>query len=104
MMLLPACSRRRGRLPAEALIAALESGRLAGAAVDVLAGEGQGRALASPLVAYAATHDNLLITPHIGGATRDSMEKTEIFIAEKLVRALEAAATPHAAERGRMPV
>ena len=37
-----------------------------------------------PLIEYAKNHDNLIITPHIGGATYESMHKTEIFMAEKL--------------------
>ena len=33
--------------------------------------------LASPLLEYACRFDNLLITPHLGGATFELMEKTE---------------------------
>lgn len=65
-----------------ALIAALESGALAGAAVDVVIGER--RNVLSPLVAYARTHDTLLLTPHIGGATYEAMEATEVYMAQQL--------------------
>ncbi len=41
------------------------------------------------LLAYARDHGNLIITPHMGGATVESMEKAEVFIAHKLVRFLE---------------
>lgn len=70
---------------AEALIEALCTGKLAGAAIDVVSNEQQGIGTmrSHPLVHYAASHPNLLITPHIGGATSDSMRKTEIFMAEK---------------------
>ncbi len=78
----------RGEIIEEAaLLAALESGALAGAALDVLSGENSGRegwAETDKLIAYARTHRNLLITPHVGGATAESMEKTEIFMAGKL--------------------
>lgn len=70
----------------EALLEALTSGHLGGAALDVLSGESASGMNWHPLVQYARTHDNLIITPHIGGATRESMEKTEIFIAQKLAR------------------
>lgn len=73
-----------------ALLAALESGHLAGAALDVLWDE-RGGVAASPLVAYARRHDNLLITPHIGGATYESMAATEIFMARKLEAFLQGA-------------
>ena len=77
----------RGELVDEnALLAALETGRLSGAAVDVLSGE-QTRER-QPLVEYARRHGNLLITPHIGGCTAESMEKTELFMAGKLEAAL----------------
>jgi len=76
----------RGELVDErALLEALESGRLAGAALDVLADERSAGMEDHPLVVYARTHNNLLLTPHIGGNTVESSEKTEIFLAEKLV-------------------
>jgi D-3-phosphoglycerate dehydrogenase len=67
------------------LLYALENNQLAGAALDVVCDEDHLRKTGyHPLVEYARNHSNLLITPHIGGATYESMEKTEIFIAEKL--------------------
>ena len=64
-----------------ALLDALQSGWLAAAAVDVLEDEEKIlRGLAHPLIEYARAHDNLLITPHIGGATYESVEKTDAFI------------------------
>ena len=71
-----------------ALVDALRQGRLAGAALDVLVGEPDIGAR-HPLVAYAREHQNLLIVPHIGGNTHESFEKTEVFIAERVARALE---------------
>ena len=72
-----------------ALLAALESGHLAGAGLDVVADEFSG-GLSQVLLAYARDHDNLIITPHMGGATIESMEKAEVFMAQKLARFLEA--------------
>ncbi len=75
----------RGELVDEqALLDALRSGRLAGAALDTLADERPAGMAEHPLVAYARTHDNVLITPHIGGCTAESMEKTELFLATRL--------------------
>ncbi len=78
----------RGGIVDEAeLLAALEDGRLAGAALDVVDGEPNvGRD--HPLVAYARRHDNLLIVPHVGGNTAESFAKTEVFLAGKVVEAL----------------
>lgn len=71
----------------DALLAALQSGHVAGAALDVLEGEyshDKDWAKKDPLVEYVRGNQNLLVTPHIGGATFESMEKTEVFIAQKL--------------------
>ena len=68
-----------------ALVWALENSELAGAALDVVSSEtSQDRNAIDILINYADHHDNLLITPHIGGATIDSMHATEVFMAEKL--------------------
>ena len=69
-----------------ALLQALQSGRLGGAALDVLCNERSDGMEDHPLVAYAREHDNLIITPHIGGCTFESMEKTEVFLAQKLLQ------------------
>ncbi len=71
----------------DALLDVLNSGHLAGAALDVLRGENIAQSEWTQhdrLIAYAHSHSNLLITPHIGGATSDSMAKTERFIAQKI--------------------
>ncbi len=68
----------------EALLQALRSGQLAGAAVDVLCAESSSGMANHPLVSYAREHENLIITPHIGGCTVESMEKTEYFLATRL--------------------
>ncbi len=71
-----------------ALEKALEKKWIAGAAIDVVRDE---RGVATdlkkdPLWQYAKTHRNLLIVPHIGGATFEAMRETEIWIAKKTVR------------------
>ena len=82
----------RGELVDErALLEALRSGRLAGAALDVLAGESAAGMGGHPLVDYAREHGNLLITPHVGGATAESMERTERFMAGRLLEFLSRA-------------
>jgi D-3-phosphoglycerate dehydrogenase len=81
----------RGELVEEAaLLHALESSRIAGAALDVLTDESSSGMSGNALIEYARLHDNLLITPHIAGCTLESMHKTENFLAEKLASYLEA--------------
>ncbi len=76
----------RGELVDEvALLDALKSEHLAGAALDVLYGEGDLNSSSNILINYARQRHNLLITPHVGGCTFESMGKTELFMAEKLL-------------------
>ena len=62
------------------LLEGLKSGKIAAAALDVLEGEHEIGSSGHPLIQYASTHKNLMITPHIGGATFESVEKTDLFI------------------------
>ena len=72
-------------LDGAALVDFIRSGRLAGAAVDVVEGEtGPGGIASDPLAVASRDLEQLLVTPHIGGATFESMEKTEVFMARKL--------------------
>jgi D-3-phosphoglycerate dehydrogenase len=80
----------RGELVDEsALLAALSTGQLAGAAVDVLCGERSAAMAEHPLIVYSREHTNLLVTPHIAGCTAESMEKTENFLAQRVVAWLQ---------------
>lgn len=77
----------RGKVVDEmALIEALVNKKVAGYATDVLADELDfinGKAESS-LIEYTKENNNVIITPHIGGATFESREATDIFIAEKI--------------------
>jgi D-3-phosphoglycerate dehydrogenase len=70
-----------------AVVMALSDGRLSGFAGDVISGEGGiNWKESSPLFQYAKTATNVLLTPHIGGLTYESMAITEQFMAEKIKR------------------
>jgi len=76
----------------QALLNALKNRKLAGAALDVLDGEFnrdfRDRATEHPLVEYASSHENLLITPHIGGSTVDAWRMTEQFTIDLVLKTL----------------
>jgi D-3-phosphoglycerate dehydrogenase / 2-oxoglutarate reductase len=78
---------RGGLVDESALLEALVTGRLAGAALDVLADEPEVDP-GSVLIRYARENENLIITPHLGGCTLESMEKTEVFLSERVCAAL----------------
>lgn len=73
----------------QALIEALGKGIIKGAALDVLDGEFEpgfsNKVLSHPLVKYAQTHDNLIITPHIAGSTEDAWYLTQRHVIEQTI-------------------
>jgi D-3-phosphoglycerate dehydrogenase len=70
----------------------LESGHLMGAAFDVFEGEFDAgfrdRFPNHPILEYARTHDNLVLTPHIGGSTVDAWRLTEAYAIDMAVNHL----------------
>lgn len=78
---------RGGLIDEDALYEQLLNKKIAGAALDVL--EGEPEVKSNKLINYANNHSNLIITPHIGGNTYESFEKTEKFISQKINTAIE---------------
>ncbi|MFC1498518.1 NAD(P)-dependent oxidoreductase [Verrucomicrobiota bacterium] len=69
-----------------ALLNALVAGRVAGAALDVLRDEpATGKRIESDMLEYSRTHSNVVITPHVAGATYEAMRATEIMLAQKII-------------------
>jgi len=68
----------------DALAAALHSGHLAGAAIDVFPVEPRSNEdeFVSPLREY----DNCILTPHVGGSTMEAQENIGLEVSEKLVK------------------
>ena len=68
----------------EALVYALQSKHLAGAAVDVFPAEPKGAVdeFLSPLRGM----DNVLLTPHIGGSTEEAQQSIGTEVASKLIK------------------
>ena len=81
----------------------VKSGRLAGAAVDVVEGETAGGVGSDPLLQAARELEQILVTPHIGSATVESVEKTEVFMARKLADFLRRMIAEDANERPERP-
>ena len=68
----------------DALKAAVERGHVAGAAIDVFPTEPKkaNEALATPLRGL----DNVILTPHIGGSTKEAQENIGAEVAHKLIK------------------
>jgi len=68
----------------DALAAALDSGRIAGAAIDVFPSEPESNA--HPFESPLRRFDNVLLTPHIGGSTVEAQESIGLEVAAKLLK------------------
>lgn len=75
------CAARGGVINEDDLLAALGSGKVAGAALDVFATEPPG---ATPLV----THPHVVCTPHIGAQTKEAQMRAANDIASEVLAAL----------------
>jgi phosphoglycerate dehydrogenase-like enzyme len=78
---------RGGTIDESALCDALVANRLGGVGLDVLSGEPH--VAGNTLRRLALKRDDVIITPHVGGNTIESRERTESFIAAKVISALE---------------
>ena len=74
-----------------ALYQALKNKWIAGAAIDVMWNESSDglHLKTDPIFAYAKNNKNLIIVPHIGGATYEAMAITEDFIAKLVVKSIQ---------------
>jgi phosphoglycerate dehydrogenase-like enzyme len=75
------CAARGGIIAETALLSALESGQVAGAALDVFGVEPPG------LTALVA-HPNVIATPHIGAQTEEAQLRAASDIAQEVLAAL----------------
>jgi len=68
----------------EALVDALDSKHLSGAAIDVFPKEPKGNSetFVSPLRA----HDNVILTPHVGGSTQEAQRDIGVEVSGKLIK------------------
>jgi D-3-phosphoglycerate dehydrogenase len=80
---------RGGLIDEQALVRALEEGRVAGAALDVFDGE---PVTSHPLFGL----DNVVVTPHLGASTAEAQDKAGLAIAEQVVLALRGEFVPYA--------
>ncbi len=68
----------------DALVSALETGHISGAAIDVFPVEpvANGEEFSSPLRQF----ENVILTPHVGGSTQEAQENIGIEVAGKLAK------------------
>ncbi len=73
------------------LLNALRRKKIAGAGLDVIDGEWltDDKRSEHDLIKYTKKNSNLIITPHIGGSTKESIEDSRIFMAKKIVSYLK---------------
>ncbi len=85
----------------DALHAALKSGHLSGAALDVFPVEP--KSVDEPLASPLRGMRNVILTPHIGGSTQESQENIGREVAEKLLRFVQSGTTKGAVNFPEIP-
>jgi D-3-phosphoglycerate dehydrogenase len=74
----------------DAIYEAIISNKISGYASDVLSFEhDKDKRVQNKLFNLSKINNNVIFTPHIGGATFESWEKTELFIIEKIIQNIE---------------
>jgi len=68
------------------LTKALKNKIIAGAALDVISNENSFNPKKNILINFARKNNNLIITPHIGGATIESWNQTELFVVNMFIK------------------
>ncbi|MCL4260357.1 MAG: hypothetical protein KJZ52_07000, partial [Anaerolineales bacterium] len=76
------CAARGGIVDEAALVAALNSGKVAGAALDVFAAE-------PPGATELTSHPRVIATPHIGAQTAEAQSRASADIASEVLSALQ---------------
>ena len=80
---------RGGLIDEDALVRALQEGRVAGAAIDVFDGE--------PVTDHPLFElDGVIVTPHLGASTAEAQDKAGMAIAEQVLLALRGEFVPYA--------
>ena len=76
------CAARGGIIDESALVAALNSGKVAGAALDVFGQE-------PPGLTEAVSHPRVIATPHVGAQTAEAQSRASADIAAEVLSALQ---------------
>jgi D-3-phosphoglycerate dehydrogenase len=79
----------------EALVEALRSGKVAGAALDVFPAE----PYSGPLLEL----ENVVVTPHLGASTHEAQDRAGVIVAEQVVAALEGGLVTNAVNMPSVP-
>jgi len=68
------------------LLIALKENEIGGACLDVIDGEwlAPDALFQHPLIKYSRSYNNLILSPHIGGATKESIYGARVFMAKKI--------------------
>jgi len=75
----------------DALVSAIQNGKIAGCAVDVFPQEP--RSNADPFISPLQGLPNVILTPHIGGSTEEAQKEIGEFVSERLIQYINTGST-----------
>ena len=82
---------RGGTIDEPSLLAALESGHIAGAALDVFTSEPPPFDDKTSVISQLISHPKVIATPHLGASTKEAQENVSIDVCEQVLQILSGA-------------